>query len=690
MKNYTNWRTEIDAQNILWLYLDKQDSSANSINPLILNELEMILDDIAEEPKYMGIVFASAKKSGFIAGADISNFKNLEDPQEARAFIERGQFIFKRISELQIPTVAMIQGFCLGGGLELALACRYRIAENSSKTRIGLPEVLLGIQPGWGGTFRLPALTGAIEALKMMMSGKIVDARTAYKLGIVDAEVPERQLKRAVIQTILSKPEPRNLPFYNKALNYAFVRNLLGKWMQRQLAKKVKPQHYPAPFAILNNWVKYGIDLPLAMEKEMDSIVNLVTTDTAKQLIRVYYLKERMKSLAKGADFKAKHVHVIGAGTMGGDIAAWCALKGLTVTLQDREPKYIAPAIARAHHLFKGKLKQERLINEAMDRLRPDVQGYGIEKADVIIEAIYENLEAKQSLLKQIEAKAKPEAIIASNTSSIPLDEMNGVMQKPERLVGIHYFNPVAKMELVEVVHGRQTSERVLKSALAFVRQIDKLPLPVTGTPGFLVNRVLTPYLLEAVELLEEGVPAEVIDKLAVDFGMPMGPVELADTVGLDICLSVGQNLAQHFKLNIPERLKQMVSEGKLGRKTGDGFYRYSKNQKPQKILPKDYNASPDITDRLILRMLNEAMACMREKVVADYDLLDAGMIFGTGFAPFRGGPIQYMQMHGIEKLKGRLEQLKVQYGPRFTPDMAWETKKDKKETQDLSSAIVE
>lgn len=670
LNQYLNWKTERDADNVLWLLLDKVNASVNSINEAILDELEVILDQL-DENKPAGIVFGTAKNTGFIAGADIERFRQFSGTDEAKQFVERGQQLLNRIENLPIPTVAMIEGFCLGGGCELALACTYRIAENGPKTRIGLPEVLLGIQPGWGGSYRLTRLIGAMNALPLMLEGRTVDARKAAKLGLIDAEVPKRQLQRAAAQFILKKPAKRKATFIENLSNHKLVRPILAYFIKKKLQAKVKSHHYPAPYAMVDNWLKFGTSLPEAAEAETRSILDLISHETAKNLIRVFSLREKMRSLGKDSVFKAEHVHVIGAGTMGGDIAAWCALKGLTVTLQDREPKFIAPAIKRAYNLFKSKLKEDRLVELAMDRLQPDVNGYGVKQADVIIEAIYENLEAKQSLLKLLETNAKPTAIIASNTSSIPLDEMNVVMQNPERLVGIHFFNPVAKMELVEVVYGAKTSDLIKKNALAFVKQIDRSPLPVTSTPGFLVNRILMPYLLESIKLFEEGVPAAVIDKTAKSFGMPMGPVELADTVGLDICLSVAENLTKYYGGDVPGRLKQMVQEGLLGRKSGKGFYTY-KNGKPQKNMPKDYQASHDIQDRMIMRYLNEAMACLREGVVSDAELLDAGMIFGTGFAPFRGGPMHYAHEIGMSHVRQRLEDLAKIYGGRFTPDAGW------------------
>lgn len=678
MNHYQNWKIETDQHNILWLYLDKADSQVNTINNIILEELEQILNNDIDFSITKGLVFASKKTTGFIAGADIESFRDLEHPEEARKFIEKGHHVFNRIASLPIPTLAAIEGFCLGGGFELALACKYRIAENSAKTKLGLPEVLLGIHPGWGGTIRLPALIGSMDALPLILEGRTVDARKAYKLGLVDAEVPKRQFMRACVTTLLNKPASHQPKKLGQLSNHDWVRPILGYFIKQKLAKKIAKTHYPAPFAILENWLKFGAD-EAGMATEINSLVNLVTHPTTKNLIRVFYLREKMRGLAKDSSFKAKHVHVIGAGTMGGDIAAWCALKGLTVTLQDREPKYIAPAIKRAYQLFKKKLKEDRLVDAAMDRLQPDVEGFGLKHADVIIEAIYENLEAKQNLLKIIEANAKAGAIIASNTSSIPLDEMNIVLNNPERLVGIHYFNPVAKMELVEIVQGAKTSATILKDAAAFVRQIDRSPLPVRSTPGFLVNRVLMPYLLEAVKMIEEGIPGPAIDKAAKDFGMPMGPVELADAVGLDICLSVAQNLSQYYGNEVSQKLKDLVQAGNLGKKSGKGFYLY-KGGIPQKVMPKEMNNLDIICDRLIYRMMNEAMACLREGVVENVDFVDAGMIFGTGFAPFRGGPMQYAATIGYQDIHDKLQKLVEQFGDRFTPDTGWLTQVDNKQ----------
>jgi 3-hydroxyacyl-CoA dehydrogenase/enoyl-CoA hydratase/3-hydroxybutyryl-CoA epimerase len=672
---YKNWQLTHDRNNILWLEFNKAGESVNSMNNEVLEELESILDQVAQAD-YTGLVIYSGKSKGFIAGADIKQLAGFNEVHDAVAFIRYGQVVFDKLEFLRIPTVAIINGFCMGGGTELILACTYRIACDNDSTIIGLPEVKLGIHPGWGGTVRLPRLIGAPLAMDLILSGRSVNGRAAKKLGLVDAVLPLRQLKNAARQYILQQPNEHQASFGQAMSNLFFVRPFLAKMILKQLNKKVSPKHYPAPFAVVDNWARHGIsNHDEAMITEANSIGELLVTDTPRNLIRVFNLSERMKGLAKESTFKPRHVHVIGAGVMGGDIAAWCALRGLKVTLEDREAKFIAPAIKRAYKLYKKKLKTAAPIRAVMDRLIPDTTGEGAASADVIIEAIYENVEAKQALFKRLEKQAKPTAILATNTSSIPLTEISSAMTQPNRLVGIHFFNPVAQMPLVEVVKMEHSSSAAVQAALAFVVKIGRQPIEVKSSPGFLVNRVLSPYMMEAMTLMEEGVPPQVIDKAATSFGMPMGPIELADTVGLDICLSVAKNLAQHFGGTIPPRLTEMVAAGQLGRKSGQGFYAY-KNGKLVKDKQKVV-ASPvpfvDVQQRLIDRMLNEAAACYREGVITDLDLLDAGMIFGTGFAPYTGGPINYSRHIGIDNIKAELQQLAEKYGPRFNPDAGWE-----------------
>jgi len=515
-------------------------------------------------------------------------------------------------------------------------------------------------------------LIGAIKAMDLILSGRTVDGRTGRRMGLVDRVAPERHLAAAARRLILDAPPPYRAGMIDRLSNHALVRPLLAGVLRRQVAKRAPRLHYPAPYAMIDLWQRHANDKPAMLRGEAESLARLVTGLTARNLVRVFFLQEQLKALGKDKSCRPEFVHVIGAGTMGGDIAAWCALRGFRVSLQDQAPERIAPALVRARTLFKRKLKQPAKVREAMDRLMPDHKGAGVKRADIVIEAIFEDAEVKRSLYKDIEPKMKVDAVLATNTSSIPLEELATALARPERLVGLHFFNPVAKMMLVEVVNGASTAPEVSAWAMAFTRKIDRLPLPVTSTPGFLVNRILMPYLMEAVVLEEEGVPPALIDRAATAFGMPMGPVELADTVGLDICLHVAEILGVHFGAEIPQHLKQLVAAGKLGRKSGQGFYRWKKGRA---VRPKagggNWNME-EITNRLVLRLLNESVSCLREHVVAEKDLLDAGMIFGTGFAPFRGGPIHHIEAIGPAVLLKKLDEMQKLRGKRFTPDPGW------------------
>ena len=633
-----HWTLARDADGIARLTLDKEGASANTLGADVLAEFNQVLDQLDREPP-AGLIIASGKASGFIAGADVEEFKVIENEAGAMAIVRRGWDTFERLAAAKYPTVALIRGFCLGGGLELALACRYRVVVDDPATRLGLPEVMLGIVPGWGGMKRLPRLAGAPAALDMMLTGRTIDAKRAKRIGIADECVPPRIMENTARGILKTKPAPRHLSLPLSLTLNPLARRIIAAKARKEVAKRARPEHYPAPYAILDIWVKYDGDALAVPPSDPASIPSLLKTPTAANLIRVFGLQERLKSIGKEGGVKAAHVHVVGAGTMGGDIAAWCALRGLTVTLQDQNAERLAPAMGRAAKLFAERLRDPRRVRDATDRLIPDVAGDGVSRADVVIEAIFENVEAKRSLFAAIEAKAKPSAILATNTSSIPLEEIATAMRNPSRLVGLHFFNPVAKMMLVEIVHGQATNPALIAPAAAFVRQIDKLPLPVASAPGFLVNRVLAPYLMEAFRCVDEGIAPETVDEAALAFGMPMGPIELADTVGLDICVAVGKMLSPNA--TPPKKLSELVAAGHLGRKTKRGFYDYATG-KPAKGAP---GAIPSgLADRLIGPFVAEAKAALAEGIVADADLVDAGAIFGTGFAPFRGGPLHYAQ----------------------------------------------
>lgn len=673
---YQHWKIETDPTGITWLHLDKADSSTNVLSTEILNEFSQILEEL-EKNVPRAVVILSDKANGFVAGADVKEFTRFETEEAALQSIQHAHSIFNRLESLKCPTIALLHGFCLGGGLELALACRYRVADNDPGTKLGLPEVRLGIHPGFGGTLRAIRLVGALSAMDLMLTGRNLSARAAKKIGLVDYAVPKRHLLNAARGIVKRPPKPAPLPWWKRMASHRQIRPLLAKVFYKKVAAKAARSHYPAPYSLIDLWVQYYDEPRQMLEQEARSVAHLIVGRTAQNLIRVFLLQEQLKGLGKAGDFNATHVHVVGAGVMGGDIAAWCALRGFRVTLQDTKHEALGNVIKRAYKLYRKRIKDRLLITNAMDRLIPDPRGHGLSRADVIIEAIFEDVEVKRDLFKSIEPVVKPDAMIATNTSSIPLDEISSVLQQPARLVGLHFFNPVAMMPLVEIVQSPTTDQQIASKAAAFTRKIGRLPLPVTSTPGFLVNRILMPYLMEAVVLAEEGVPLKLIDDAATDFGMPMGPIELADSVGLDICLHVAKNLAQHMSVEVPERLQKLVDMGQLGKKSGQGFYRFKDGKAQKELPPKSYTAPVDIQDRLILRMLNEAVACLRDGVVASEDLADAGIVFGTGFAPFRGGPLHYIHNRGPAQLLKMLEHLQQRYGPRFSADAGWQQFED-------------
>ncbi len=492
---------EIDADNIAWLTFDKADTGTNVLSLDVFAQLDRHLQDIATR-RPRGLVILSAKSNGFIAGADITSFTRVTTEQQALDLLNTGQDVFNRLEALPFPTVAMIHGFCLGGGMELALACRYRVTRDDPGTRLGLPEVRLGIHPGWGGSARLVPLIGAIKAMDLILSGRTVDGRSGRRMGFVDLVVPERHLRGAARKLVVEAPPPCRPGFIDRLTNHALVRPLLAGVMRKQVARRASRLHYPAPYAMIDVWRKHANNKPAMLRAEAQSLAQLVTGATAKNLVRVFFLQEHLKSLGKDKTYQPRNVHVIGAGTMGGDIAAWCALRGFHVSLQDQAPERIAPAIARAHKLFAKKLKKPEQVRAAMDRLMPDHKAQGVERADIIIEAIFEDAGVKRSLYETIEPRMKASAILATNTSSIPLEELTPALKQPGRLVGLHFFNPVSKMMLVEIVNGASTAPEVSSQAMTFTRHIDRLPLPVNSTPGFLINRILMPYLMEAVELV--------------------------------------------------------------------------------------------------------------------------------------------------------------------------------------------
>ncbi len=631
-----HWTLEHEQGGIAVATLDRAGESANALSAEVMAELGELLDGLDRQPP-KGLIFRSAKPAGFIAGADIDEFSQLDTPAKGRALVARGWELFNRLAAVPYPTLALVRGHCLGGGLELALACRYLLAVDEPGTRLGLPEVMLGIFPGWGGMLRLPQRVGPGAALDLMLTGRTVDAQRARKMGLADDCVPPRVMDAAARQLLLSGQPRRPLPLVQRLLGGP-LKGVVARGARQQVAKKARPEHYPAPYAIIELWQKHGGNA-LAAPEIVDRII---ASPTARNLLRVFRLQERLKGFGKDGDFTAKHVHVIGAGVMGGDIAAWCALRGLRVTLQDQDIGRIAPAIQRAAKLFARKLRDPLLARAAFDRLIPDPEGQGVAHADVVIEAIFENLDAKHALFRQLEPRLKPGAVLASNTSSLKLEDLRTVLQRPERLVGIHFFNPVAMMPLVEVVAADGVDPAALQAACAFVKQIDKLPLPVKSAPGFLVNAVLAPYMLAALRAVDDGIAPETVDAALLAFGMPMGPVELVDTVGLDVALAAGKQLADGAEA--PRCLAERVAAGHLGKKSGRGFYDWSSGRAAKGAAGA---VPPGLAEKLVAPLVDRTRSLVDAGIVADADLADAGVIFGTGFAPFTGGPLNHRRTGG-------------------------------------------
>lgn len=677
-QTFVHWRWAKDDEGIVWLIFDRADENANTLSEATLAELDTILESVRASGA-RGLVIRSGKKSGFVAGADIRDFTSIKQADEMEARLRQGHAILDRLAGLPMPTIAVIHGYCLGGGLELALACKYRIAVPDAS--FGFPEVLLGLHPGLGGTYRLSKLIDPVEAMTMMLTGRTVHAKKAKALGLVNAVVDERYVLDSVHAAVRGELKFSGANVKAAVLGLAPVRHMLAKRMRAQAEKQAPSKHYPSPYKLIDLWEEHGGNSTAMQKAEIGSFSELIVGETAQNLIRVFFLREKLKGLAKGTS-DIEHVHVIGAGTMGGDIAAWCAANGLRVTLADLDPKALAKAIGRAAKFYDKRLYSAIERRDALDRLMPDFDGSGVANADLVIEAVAEREDIKRRVFEGVAPKMKPGAILATNTSSIPLENLRSGLAAPERFVGLHFFNPVTKMELVEIVSHDGASEETLSQLRAFCGDISRLPVPVKSAPGFLVNRALMPYIGEAFVLFDEGVPKETIDRAARNFGMPMGPLELADQVGLDICLEVARMLTTRLddkQPALPQSLVRKVEAGETGRKSGRGFYVYDdKGERKKDAVKAEDDASgkhdeTELADRMILPMLNTLVRCLREGIVADADTADGAMIFGTGFAPFRGGPLHYAAKRGVANVREKLLALEAKNGPRFEPDQGWE-----------------
>ncbi len=668
--NYLHWKMETDDAGITWLCLDKADASANVLSSIVLAELSELLEPLRENPP-TGLVIWSGKDRSFVMGADIKEFGSIKTPEHAVDVVRMAQQLFDVIENMGCPTVAAINGVCLGGGLELAMACDYRVVFAGDKKILGLPEVKLGLHPGFGGTVRTIKICGVRAGMQLMLTGNSITAGKGKSIGLVDKITSADNWRHDTAEIIARAPPKKRAPFVDRLLNNSLLRPFLRNVLIKQVRSKARKDHYPAPYAIIDLWTSNGASEETGYEAEARSFADLMCSSTSRNLVRVFMLQGRLKGQGNKATSTISHVHVVGAGVMGGDIAAWCTLRGLTVTLQDREQKYIDPAIERAGKLFAKRIRDDEKRVATAARLQADVNGDGIAEADLVIEAIYENLEAKHQLYETLQDKMKPGALLATNTSSIRLEDLRTVLRQPTQFIGLHFFNPVALLPLIEVIRCEDTDQDALDIGFAFAKAIGKLPLECASSPGFVVNRILAPYMAEAMHLANEGVALAEIDRAAEAFGMPVGPVELADSIGLDVALNVSKVLGAAMNRPIPDGLEKMVADGLLGRKSGQGYYRWSEG-KAVKPTADGSKVPADIEDRLILPMVNEAVACLHDGVVTDSDLLDGGVIFGTGFAPFRGGPINYAKERGTTAVVMSLNRLTKAHGDRFEPHSGW------------------
>lgn len=664
------------------LTFDRPDSAANIFDQRTFDELNQHLDSLEAKPSLRGLVLRSAKPRIFIAGADLNSFSRERDPQRMGRLIEQGQRTFDRIARLPFPAAAAIHGAALGGGLEIALACDYRVASPDPATKLGLPETNLGILPAWGGSTRLPRLIGLPAALEMILTGKQQAAKPALKLGLVDGVAyPERILAEA-IRLVLQGKKRRLKPHLT---NRPPLSNLIAAQARKRVLAKTRG-NYPAPLKALEVVVT-GLTSSHAqsLENERREFINLAMGEPAANLIRVFFLQERAKKLSVESPEKpveVRRVMVVGAGFMGSGIAQWLSARGLRVVLRDIGPEPLGKGMQAIARLYREAVKR-RVFTEAegragFDRILPVFEEIPLRDIDLVIEAAVETLDLKRQIFRELEEKLPSCQVLATNTSALSIDAIAGNLSHPEKMVGIHFFSPVHRMQLVEIVQGPRTSRLALATAVQLARSIGKLPVLVKDSPGFLVNRILLPYMIEAVRMFQEGYPAERIDRLLLDFGMPVGPLRLADEVGLDVAAHVATDLTQRLSHLPPANdvIPRMMEKGWLGRKSGKGFYDYQAKGKealnPQlnefQALQAPQVDDAELRDRLVLVMVNEAARCLEEGVVTAPEDVDFAMIMGTGWAPFRGGPLRYADSIGLPAVVARLQALQKRVGEYFAP----------------------
>ncbi|MCH7791874.1 MAG: enoyl-CoA hydratase/isomerase family protein [Planctomycetes bacterium] len=696
----TAWTLRLDDDGIAWLTFDRPGHRVNTFGRETLDELEARLDEVAADDSIHTVVVVSGKPDSFIAGADLEEFSLIHDEDQARALSERGQEVFAKLASLSQTTIAVIHGSCLGGGLEMALACDYRLVTDHKSTSLGLPEVNLGIIPGWGGTQRLPKLIGLAPALKIILTGKPVSARKAFRMGLADGIVAEAFLAdhtRRFVERVRTDAGRRDVLARRRRVRSRVQRAIEatppGRALMLRAARKNVLRkthgHYPAPLEAIR--VIGETFVHPSMRTEADALARLACTPISRNLVRIFRSSQQLKkrSAKDGSGVRVGSAAVVGAGAMGGGIAWALSNAGIPVRLKDISWEAVAQGTSSAAAMFAGKVKRRRMtageMNLAMHRISGTVEYTGFGHVDAVIEAVVENMDIKRQVLREIERCVPRHALIMSNTSSLSIDEMAAALRHPDRFLGLHFFNPVNLMQLVEVVPGEKTSHEAVVSACELVRSMGKIPIVVGSCAGFLVNRILLPYIIESAAMFEEGVPVERIDRVLVEFGMPMGALALADEVGLDVGYKVAKVLEHAYgpRMRVPDGFGRIVQDGTtIGKKSGRGFYIYdSGNKRPndeaRALASNGHTAGgsngeaipdADVLDRAILVMVNEAARCLDEGIADDADALDLAMVMGTGFAPFRGGVMRYAQERGLREVVERLGELASKYGERFEP----------------------
>ena len=636
MDNLKHFNISTNHENICWAEIDVNGKSVNVLTQEVMSDLAKILDWLEKNTTITGFSLTSGKPGGFIYGADIAEFELYKTKQDVRSHMEFVHGLFNRIENLHIPTAVGIDGIAVGGGLEIALAFDFITATSSKKTKLGFPEVNLGILPGYGGSGRAYGRIGTASVAEMMISGKPLIAEAANNIGLIDQVVDGADDLKPAIKSWL-KAQNQKKPEREQREPEADQSALEA--CREKFLKRARIEHTPAPFAIIDHVRRHGHSSVAMSAGEMDIFPDLMVGSASKNLRRVYYLTDKVRKTARG-DSKIKKLHVVGAGTMGGDIAAVAAMSGLNVSLTDVDVNAIDGAIQRSGELFARRLKGAEKIKEATQRLKSDPEGNDAANADLVIEAVAEKLSVKQTVFADLEKVIKPDAILATNTSAIPLEDIATALDDPSRLIGLHFFNPVPVLPLVEVIWSLHSNQDLVTRGMQFAGQIGKMPIRCKSSPGFLVNRALLPYMFGAIEAVVSGENPEKIDQAMVDFGMPMGPIELSDQVGLDVCLDVGTVLG--IGPGAEKLLKSKCDDKKLGRKTGSGFYDWSENRAVRSRQPLEPKHSDDIARHMLAPMVEECIKAVQEGVVDSSDDADAGMIFGTGFPGFRGGPINW------------------------------------------------